>query len=211
MCGRYTQSRKPGELQQLFGFARADDGLAPSWNIAPTQTAGVVVHDGGTRRLAAMRWGFGDRAVINARAETVHEKPMFRGPYSTQRCLVPADGFYEWKKIPRQRLKQPVFFRLESGAPFAFAGLWDRWAGKEAFTILTTAPNAVVEPVHDRMPVMLKAEDFELWLDPAHSPASVRGLLRAYPAVEMECWDVSTKLNQAGVDGPGLVEPETFL
>ena len=170
MCGRYTVSN-PGEiLPELLGHDDAPE-MAARYNVAPTQEAPVIVAgEDGSRRVAEMRWGLvpywtkdpaiGNRA-INARSESVADKPVFRDSFKRRRCLVAADGFYEWQK--RSGGKQPFLLRLEGGAPFGFAGLWDRWHGPrgrvlESFTILTTEPNELVAPIHDRMPVVLLAD-----------------------------------------------------
>ncbi|MFH1724017.1 MAG: SOS response-associated peptidase, partial [Elusimicrobiota bacterium] len=170
MCGRYTQTADIKTLQRRFGFRAEGAAFAPRYNIAPGQTAPLVVRDE-ARRLALMRWGLvpswaKDPAIghrmINARSETIAEKPAFRKPFEKRRCLVVADGFYEWRRAGRAKV--PVRFVRKDGAPFAFAGLWDRWrvpgeTPLDTFTVLTTSANSLVAEVHARMPVILREDD----------------------------------------------------
>src|SRR5262245_35107324 len=181
MCGRFTLATSRAQLADLFRLAGGPE-LPLRYNIAPTQPVPVVRAAGDGRALALARWGLiprwatdpaiGNR-LINARSETVAEKPSFRDAFRKRRCLIPATGFYEWAKTAGG--KQPYHFRLLDGRPFAFAGLWERWdrGGEpvESCTILTTAANAVVRPVHERMPVILPAEAFAAWLDNRGVPA----------------------------------------
>lgn len=194
--------------------------MAARYNVAPTQDAAVVVAgEDGSRRLASMRWGLvpywakdpeiGNRA-INARSETVAEKPAFRDSFKRRRCLVAADGFYEWQKV--QGGKQPYLLRLEGGAPFAFAGLWDRWHGQrgrvlETFTILTTEPNSLVAPIHDRMPVILPALGRGPWLDRASDTEALRALLAPLGAELMEAVPVSDLINSSANDSLECLQP----
>jgi putative SOS response-associated peptidase YedK len=150
-------------------------------------------------------WSGGPKAVANARAETVAVKPWFRDAFRRGRCLLPADGFYEWKGA--KGTKQPSYYRLRGGGVFAFAGLWDRWQGLETCAVVTTAANALVRPVHPRMPVILGVDAYDRWLDPEANPQDLLGLLRPYPAAAMEAYPVSTRVNRSGNDGPELVEP----
>ncbi len=196
----------------------------PRYNVAPTQPAPTVLNDG-ARALTFSRWGLipfwakdpdiGNR-MINARVETVHQKPAFRSAFKKQRCLVVADGFYEWTAVPGQRRKQPMYIRLKSGAPFAFAGLWDRWRNPAnpdgepiiSCTIITSEPNALVEQYHNRMAVILPPEHYEAWLDPAErSPDALFPLLKPFPAELMEAYPVSTRVNSPAYDDPSLIEP----
>ncbi len=218
MCGRYTLST-PGELvAELCGLEVAPR-LEPRYNIAPTQEAAVVRRLGGRRRLDLLRWGLvpywardpgiGNR-LINARSESAADKPSFRDSFKRRRCLVPADGFFEWRKSSAG--KQPYLVRLRDGAPFAFAGLWDRWVPHdgepvESFTILTTAPNPLVAELHDRMPVILPPAGFESWLAGETPQRRLAQLLTAYPAGEMESYPVSDVVNRPANDTPRCVEP----
>jgi putative SOS response-associated peptidase YedK len=179
----------------------------------------VVAGEDGSRRLISMRWGLvpywaedpgiGSR-MINARAETAAEKPAFRDSFRRRRCLVAADGFFEWQKAPGG--KQPYLIRLEGGAPFAFAGLWDRWRGRrgrvlETFTILTTTPNELVRPIHDRMPVILPAEARSRWLAEDAESEALRELLGPLPGEGMEAFPVSQLVNSPANDSLECLQP----
>ncbi len=220
MCGRFTQAT-PGEtIAELFELGEVPR-LAPRYNIAPTQQiAAVRVGGDGRRQLAMLHWGLvpswakeaamGAR-MTNARAERLAEKPAFRGALRSRRCLIAADGFYEWQKLDGR--KQPHFIRLRGGRPFGFAGLWERWAPAgaeplESCTIVTTAPNELLAPLHDRMPVILERGDFASWLDPGvRDAAAVTPLLRPYPAEEMEAYPVGLRVNNPANDDPDCIEP----
>jgi putative SOS response-associated peptidase YedK len=216
MCGRYYFFT-PADLVAERFRVRGAPPLRPRYNIAPQQEAPVVV-DGAARRLAMMKWGLvpswaKDPAaayrMINARSETAPEKPSFRGPFRKQRALIPADGFYEWKREGKG--KRPFALRLASHEPFAMAGLWDRWRapdGKElfSFTILTTSANGLVSTVHDRMPVILPREAEETWLDPKITTDALKALLVPFDG-EMEAVPLSTAVNNPGNDGPELLTP----
>ncbi len=216
MCGRYYFFTPVDIVAARFRVAGFPP-LRPRFNIAPQQEAPVVVNGAG-RRLRTMRWGLvpswsKDAAsgykMINARAETAPEKPSFRGPFRRQRALVPADGFYEWRREGKG--KRPFVLRLSSREPFAMAGLWDRWKAPDggellSFTILTTSANAVVSAVHDRMPVILPREAEDAWLDPSAADGALRALLVPYPGV-MEAVPVSTAVNNPRNDGPELLTP----
>ena len=222
MCGRYTQTAKFDDLMDRFGFEEPDFELAPRYNLAPSQDAPVVGVNPKTpdiRSLRLMRWGLvpyhakdAAKPIINARAETLAQRPAFRGLLPRRRCLVPADGFYEWRREGRFRI--PMRFTLKSGQPFAFAGLWDRWLQPDStplysFTIVTTSPNSVLEPVHNRMPVILLPEDEAGWLDPATTdPAALSPLLNPYPAELMEGYCVSLAVNSPVNDSPECIAPE---
>lgn len=221
MCGRFTLTSPDQDLAVQFDLP-AIPSLEPRYNIAPTQLVAAVreTRDGAGRELAMLRWGLipfwakdpgiGSR-MINARAETVAEKPSYRTSFKRKRCLVPADGFYEWQATGGP--KQPFYFRFEGGGPFALAGLWDRWEKGEdepveTFTILTTEPNEVVAPVHQRMPVILDREGMAVWLDPAIEEAEqLQPLLGPFPAAGMEAYPVSTFVNSPGNDTPRCIEP----
>jgi putative SOS response-associated peptidase YedK len=208
-------------LAETFGLGAVPE-LAPRYNIAPTQEVAALRRAEGEEepRLDLLRWGLvpfwakepsiGSR-MINARGETVASKPAFRAALRRRRCLILADGFYEWKKTGGA--KQPFHIRLREDRPFAFAGLWERWEGPEceslrSCAIVTTEPNEMLAEVHDRMPVILPLEDHALWLDPAEQdPARVLPLIRSYPAGEMEAFPVSTWVNSPRNDDPRCVEP----
>ncbi len=226
MCGRYSLTTPMEAVRQLFGFSERPN-LPARVNIAPSQEVAAVrlgEGDVGGRHLVALRWGLipswvpsgakemaiGNR-MINARAETIAEKPAFRAAFRRRRCLIPADGFYEWK-TERGR-KQPYRIVLESGAPFAFAGLWERWEGPgrdgaiESCTIVTTEANARLQAIHHRMPVILAPEAYDLWLDPATPGARAQALLRPAPSEWFTCFRVSPKINSPANDDPALIAP----
>ena len=222
MCGRFTLTTPIETLVESFGIETAAEGISPRYNIAPTQPVATVLDEGEGRRLALLRWGLipgwakdpsiGNR-MINARAETVAEKPAFRAAFQRRRCLVLSDGFYEWQKV--EQGKRPMYIRMKDGLPFAFAGLWERWRSPngstvDSCTILTTDPNELMRPIHNRMPVILPPEAYELWLDPAvQTPGPLLQLLRAYPVEEMEAYPVSPRVNNPANDDPLCIEPVT--
>jgi putative SOS response-associated peptidase YedK len=221
MCGRFTLTTHLGAIAKRFGVSRflEEARHAPRYNVAPTQTV-IVVSDDGTRHLAEMRWGLipswakdvamGNR-MINARAETVATKPAFRAALRKRRCLIPADGFYEWQK--RGLGKQPVYIILKSREPFGFAGLWESWTSPEGeevrtCTIITTEASELLKPIHDRMPVILTSEAEAVWLDAAiQEPGALLPLLKPYPADEMEWYPVSTRVNNPAHDGKECIVP----
>ncbi|MEP0772867.1 MAG: SOS response-associated peptidase [Acidobacteriota bacterium] len=220
MCGRFSFASPPEVVAEVFGLDEVP-ALEPRHNVAPTQPVAAVRREDGRRRLVFLRWGLipawakdpamGNR-LINARAETVMERPAFRSAFRARRCLVLADGFYEWAR--HGGAKQPYFITFKDRRPFALAGLWERWAGTgqsvESCAILTTAPNEVVAPLHDRMPVILPPPAFDLWLDPAvGQPERLRQLLRPHPAAGMVAWPVSPRVNSPRVDDPSCREPLT--
>jgi len=220
VCGRYTLSVPAETIAQHFGLEAVPD-LAPRFNIAPTQAAPVVrlstVREAPVLEL--LRWGLvpawakdasGAGRLINARAETAADKPSFRSALRRRRCLVPADGFYEWRA--QGGAKQPYRITRPDGAPFAFAGLWERWGEGaeplETFTILTTDANAALRPLHDRMPVILDPADYALWLDPtAVDPALVQPLLVPAPDDLLTYVPVGRAVNSVANDDPTLVRP----
>ena len=219
MCGRYTLTVPVEILAEEFGVTGPLPEVPPSYNIAPTQEVAAVLADDGERRLEMLRWGLipswaddpgiGSR-MINARSETVPEKPSFRRAFKERRCLIPADGFYEWKTTGNG--KQPYYIRMEGGRPFAFAGLWESWRGSReeirSCTILTTEANDRVSNIHHRMPVILAPEDHGLWLDPDIREADpLLPLLAPYPDDVMEAYPVSRFVNRPTNDDPRCVEP----
>ena len=217
MCGRYFFFTPADIVAERFRLAGVPS-LRPRYNVVPQSEAVVILAEGGARRLAAMRWGLvpswskdatSAYKMINARAETAPEKPSFRGPFRRQRALVPADGFYEWKREGAG--KRPYALRLSSREPFAMAGLWDRWKTPEggellSFAILTTSANRLVSSVHDRMPVILPREAEVTWLDPNQSEGALRALLVPYSG-EMDALPLSTAVNNPRNDGPELLVP----
>jgi putative SOS response-associated peptidase YedK len=217
MCGRFNQTASGEEVAEAFGLDETP-ALAPRYNIAPTQEVAVVGVRPKTSRcgLALLKWGLvpreslgGERGFINARAETAWEKPSFREAFARRRCLIPATGFYEWQKIDPKR-RQPWLLRLESGRQFAFAGLWEPATATPravpTCTILTTEPNEVTQPIHDRMPVILDPSEYTRWLDPAVTiPAEVRPLLRPFPAAAMTAYPVTTAVNNPSFDDPACL------
>lgn len=234
MCGRYSLTTPPEALRRLFGF-EAVPNLPARYNIAPTQEAPIVRRGGdGGRELAMARWGLlppfarslseGAR-MINARAETVAEKPAFRAAFRQRRCLVPADGFYEWQKLddgPKPR-KQAWRIGLRGGPPFAFAGLWEMWrpptppeggvapeaaaAPVLSYAIVTTRANAAIARIHERMPVILAEADHALWLDPEAPAEALLPLLRPFPAEAMGYYRVSDHVNAVRNDDPACIAP----
>ncbi len=219
MCGRYTLATPVEALAEEFGVAGPLPEVPPSYNVAPTQEVAVMLVEGGERRLEMLRWGLipswaddpqiGSR-MINARCETVSEKPSFRGAFRRRRCLLPADGFYEWQRTDNG--KQPYHIHANDGSPFAFAGLWESWSGDgeeiRSCTILTTETNEVVGEVHHRMPVIVAPEDYETWLDPDVREADrLTPLLTPYPSEALEAYPVSRFVNSPSNDDKRCVEP----
>jgi putative SOS response-associated peptidase YedK len=217
MCGRYSITTAPEAMRRLFNFEDVPN-LPPRWNVAPTQAAPVVRETDGVRRLDQLRWGLvpswskdmsGAARMINARAETVAEKPAFRAAFRQRRCLVPADGFYEWQ--PRGREKQPFRVTLRDAAPFAFAGLWERWTRPEdgevveTYCIITTEAAASIAHIHHRMPVMLDPGDFAAWLDGPFD--RLAALLRPMADARLESHEVSPRVGNVRNDDAGLIEP----
>jgi putative SOS response-associated peptidase YedK len=209
MCGRFTLRARPQDVARVFDVAMPL--FEPRYNIAPSEAIGVVRPGEQGRVYAATRWGLiphwsnEPKAVPNARAETVATTPWFRDAFRKRRCLIPADGFYEWTG-PKGK-KQPYHFQLKGGQVFAFAGLWDRWDELDTSALVTTDANGVVKPVHHRMPVILGPDSFDVWLDMQADPREVLHLLRPFPAELMEGFPVSTRVNRGGVDGAELIAP----
>jgi putative SOS response-associated peptidase YedK len=218
MCGRFSLANI-GNLQLRFDIETMDaataEVLAPRYNVAPSQTIPTIVEHASHRSLELMRWGFAPAWMtshkgpppINARAETLLERPMFRGAVSSSRCLIPADGFYEWQAAA-DKTKQPMYIRLKDGGVFAFAGIHTKAAdGQETCAIITVAPNELMEPIHNRMPAILERGAEEAWLDPelTDSPAVI-SLLQPYPAGKMEAYPVSTRVGSPNHDDPALIK-----
>ena len=221
MCGRFSSSSKPEQIKKEFKVAVEDPAIfKPRYNIAPSQMIPVVLDRTGERIVAQLKWGLvpswakdaliGSR-MINARAETLMEKPSFREAYKSRRCIIPASGFYEWQRAEKGA-KQPFYFYLTNKEVFGFAGLWEEWLDKksgeslETCTIITTEANDVLKPVHDRMPVILKAADYDEWLDTKEANTDkLQKLLAPYPPDEMSSHAVSRAVNSPTLDSPELI------
>lgn len=211
MCGRFTLRTNMHEVAQAFNLPDVPE-LPFRYNIAPTQEVAAVRvgQETGVRNLGLLHWGLipswaKDRKIasslINARGETVAEKPSFRAAFTKRRCLILTDGFYEWQKLADGK-KQPHYIHRRDDGPFAFAGLWESWPGEgeplESCTIITTSANEVMQPLHDRMPVILSQSDYDQWLDPAFKDkAALKELLKPCPADWLEAYPVSTRVNNA--------------
>ena len=217
MCGRYALTLPPAAVRAYFGYVDQPN-FPPRYNIAPTQPIAIMRLEQGVRRFALARWGFLPAFVkdpkdfpliLNARAEGIADKPSFRAAIRRRRCIVLADGFYEWRRLGKAR--QPFLIRRPDGAPLAFAGLWEGWGaadGSEIDTacIITCGPNGVMAAIHDRMPVILPPEVFGLWLDPHAEGKDILPLLRPAPDDDLELVAVSTAVNSVANDGPALHE-----
>jgi len=228
MCGRFVSSSPPDELAKYFDVeAVAESVLEPSFNVAPTQDVYVVVESGGLRRLDTFHWGLvpfwakdpstGNK-MINARVESIAEKSAYKRAFQKRRCIIPADGFYEWKKVPGQKAKQPYFIQRVDGEPMAFAGLWEVWRPADdtertsdplrSCTIITGQPNEKVAEIHDRMPVMLPPSAWDAWLDRENDDLHALGkLLVPVPASLLDLHPVSRAVNNVQDTGPELIEP----
>jgi putative SOS response-associated peptidase YedK len=221
MCGRFTLTVDPAELKEAFANYTFPAKFAPRFNIAPTQPILAIPNDA-KNAADFFVWGLipkwakdpsiGSR-LINARAETLAEKPSFRGGFKYKRCLILADGFYEWKSQPGTKTKTPYFIYMKDRQPFAFAGLWDEWnppdgGSVRSAVIITTEPNELMATIHNRMPVILHPADYAQWLDPApRTPESLQALLKPFPADRMSAHPVSTLVNKPENDRAELVVP----
>lgn len=223
MCGRFTLAVDPAELQDAFPWVSipGSQHLTPRYNVAPTQPVAVVANDG-RNTLDFFLWGLipswakdpeiGSR-MINARAETLAEKPSFRAAFRRRRCLILADGFYEWKLSPEGKSKIPMRITLVTGKPFALAGLWELWNAPDgsrinSCTIITTEPNSLMAHIHNRMPVILPETDYGQWLDPAEQrPKTLQPLLRPYDPALMKAYPVSRLVNKPDNDTPACIQP----
>lgn len=218
MCGRYTLRTPVDTLAEQFDLDEYPSTLTASYNIAPTQEVATVVEEDDKRKLEMFHWGLipswakdpqiGNR-MINARAETVHEKPSFRSAFKARRCLILADGFYEWQKTHNG--KQPFYIHMKDGSPFAFAGLWETWKNGEELrscAIITTDANDLMNEIHHRMPVVLHPENYGVWLDPDFDETDpLKDLLKPFPSEEMEAYMVSRRVNKPSNNEPSVVEP----
>jgi putative SOS response-associated peptidase YedK len=224
MCGRFTLTTPAERLADQFELSGELPELTPSYNIAPTQKiAAVAANSDGERRLGRLQWGLVPRwskdpeigsKMINARAETVAEKNSFKSAFKKRRCLILADGFYEWQRNQSgSGPKQPYYIRLETGIPYAFAGLWETWESEggrkiHSTTIITTEANELVGGIHHRMPVILSPESYGTWVDTSlQDPDELTPLLVPHPSDQMEAYPVSTHVNRPANDDPGCVEP----
>ncbi len=221
MCGRFTLTANPDALQAAFPQYSVPQQMGPHFNIAPTQPVAVVPNSG-ENRVDFFVWGLipfwakdpsiGSR-MINARAETLGEKPSFKTPYRRRRCLVLADGFFEWVLVPGEKAKQPHYITLTDHQPFAFAGLWENWHSPDgsevkSATIITTEPNSLMANLHNRMPVILDPKDYDRWLDPAERiPDELDDLLVPFAAEKMTHFPVSRKVNSPVNDLPEVILP----
>ena len=221
MCGRFTLTVDPAEVQETFSEYAFPPQFAPRYNIAPTQPVLAIPNDD-QKTADFFIWGLipmwakdpsiGNR-MINARGETLEEKPAFRGSLKYKRCLILADGFYEWKDTPGRKVKTPFYIQMKDQKPFAFAGLWDSWNGPDgsqikSCTIITTLPNELMEIIHNRMPVILHPRDYDKWLDPSpQTPEQLKPLVKPFPADMMNAYPVSTLVNTPSNDTPELIRP----
>lgn len=220
MCGRFALFATGAEIAGQFGVEVSHE-LYPRFNIAPTQPVAAVrlAAATGARELTYFRWGLipswakdpniGSR-MINARSESAAEKPSFRAAFKRRRCLIPASGFYEWQQLGDR--KQPIFIHASDESLLGLAGLWELWQSSdgsavETCTILTTEPNELMAPIHNRMPVIIAAEDYSMWLDPGPQPLDALHLMRPYPAGEMEAYPVSTAVNNPRNDAAACIQP----
>ncbi|MEZ5428358.1 MAG: SOS response-associated peptidase [Pyrinomonadaceae bacterium] len=222
MCGRFIQKAKPEQIQSEFNVEISpDQSFEPRYNITPSQMIGAVRETEGARQYARLKWGliphwskddsFASK-LVNARAETLAEKPSFREAYRKRRCLIPADGYYEWKATDHG--KQPFYFHLKDRDLFGFAGLWEEWLDRdsgevvETCAIITTEANRLVRPVHARMPVIIGPGDYEKWLDAGGKtdPAELDRMLSSEINEELESYAVSPSVNNPANDGPELIE-----
>jgi putative SOS response-associated peptidase YedK len=222
MCGRYRLSKRKEIIEEYFDTAPWEDDWSPRYNIAPSQSVPVIRQrpKQPVRQVSLMEWGLIPHwskdpsiatSTINAKSETAATKPAFRDPLRLRRCLIPADGFYEWKRLGTS--KQPYCFEVNKGELFAFAGIWDGWGNAtgqwvKTLAILTTTPNTLTASVHDRMPVILDPDKYGLWLDPALTNANVISeLLNPYDARLMRCYPVSARINHVENDDEECCRP----
>ena len=221
MCGRFTLTVDPAELQEDFANYDFPTQFAPRFNIAPTQPV-LAIPNNAKNKADFFLWGLipswskdpsiGNK-LINARGETIAEKPSFRGGFKYKRCIIPADGFYEWQARKGEKTKTPYFIHMKDRKPFAFAGLWDEWHSPEGdslrtCTIITTEPNDLMSALHNRMPVILEPKDYDLWLDPApQTPDNLLHLIKPFATDKMSAYPVSTLVNKPTNDIPEGVVP----
>lgn len=219
MCGRYTLHHRPEEIAERFDVEPIEELLAPRYNIAPSQII-PVIRQAQSREMAGCKWGLipfwaKDPKIganlINAKAETIAEKPSFKRPFTKRRCLIPADGFYEWQKRGKAP-SQPMYIRRRDGGLFAFAGLWEEWRSPEAepietCTIITVEPNELISKIHNRMAAILNPDDEAAWIDPKSGIDDLLQMLRPYDSDELEAIAVSRAVNSPANDSPALIAP----
>ena len=221
MCGRFSLTADPDQLRKIFPWLTVPDELQPRYNVAPSQPVAAVPNDG-KNQLDFFVWGLipfwakdskiGSR-MINARAETVDQKPSFKAPFRRRRCLIPTNGFYEWQRQPGSKTKTPMYVTLDSGKPFFLAGLWETWQSSDgseipSCTIITCEPNELIREIHNRMPVILPEEYYQLWLDPGEPDLNqIKTLLRPYPAENMSAYPVSKLVNNPANDTVACIQP----
>jgi putative SOS response-associated peptidase YedK len=218
MCGRFTLTPEPSEILTAFPDLDLPDGVVPRWNVAPTDSVLAVTERNGERALEKLKWGLVPSwakdpkigsSLINARADSLRDKPAFRNAFKKRRCLVLADGFFEWRHEGKK--KKPIYFRMKDGSIFAFAGLWEVWKPAEggdyllSCTIVTTAPNALVSPIHDRMPAVVAREAYGAWLEGSEEAAEA--VLGPYDAERMVGYEVSSAVNSPRNDSPECIRP----
>jgi len=218
MCGRFTRSSSVSTIVEIFDVDSPPPEVSASYNIAPTQEI-LIVNEKGQRELIKCRWGFlpswmkelSEGSMINARGETIDEKPSFKAAFKKSRCLIIADGFYEWMKEKAKKI--PYYIRLKSGKPFGFAGLYNHWAAPDgqkicSCTIITTEANDLVASIHDRMPVIVPPNKIDMWLDPDFQDlTALKAILTPYPSDELEMFPVSRKVNSAKFDSAANIVP----
>ncbi|MBK9317172.1 MAG: SOS response-associated peptidase [Acidobacteria bacterium] len=219
MCGRFTQRHKPEEIEDRFDVEPIELLQEARYNIAPSQPI-AAIRQGEHREMFVCKWGLvpfwaKDPSIgnnmINAKAETLAEKPSFKRAFAKRRCMIPADGFYEWQKRGKGP-SQPFYVRLKAGELFAFAGLWEEWKSPEGevlttCTIITVEPNELIAGIHNRMAMILKPEDEAAWLDPKNGIPEIANLLQPYPANLMEAYPISRAVNNPRFDDPSCIEP----
>ena len=215
MCGRFTLKRperiKFDRIVDTFDL----DNIIPRYNIAPSQNVLAVVERDAVREIVSLQWGLipfwskEAKAFINARVETIEEKPTFKESFERRRCLIPADGFYEWERAGT-KLSQPYYFQMKDGAPFAFAGIWDRWKTNgntiTSCAIITTTANELLSEIHHRMPVIMRPESHDLWLNEESRPGDLKEILVPFPATEMTSHAVSRDVNDTMIDDEHLLQ-----
>lgn len=220
MCGRYTQHHSTDQVVMRFDVTTVVHEPSARYNAAPTQFMPVVLQTPGARILDSFKWGLipswakeasiGSK-MLNARAESLSEKPSFRSAFKRRRCLVPADGYYEWKKLGK--VKQPYYFRRRDEQLFALAGLWEEWMQPDgtplrSFTVITTSPNELAAATHDRMPAILLPHNEAVWLNGEAELSQLEHILSPYPADVMEAYEVSSRVNTPSVDEPSLIRAD---